>query len=445
MSGYCRVTVTGPERWADLALPGTVPVATILPQVIWVCSPDPEGTDSAGWALTTARGESVQPEVSLESQGVVDGDVLLLHRETARDRPAQVDDVRGAVEDRIDESAHIWRPSTTFAFGLLLAAIGPLAVLAVMMYLRPAGANVSVAALGALMSLGLMGYAGQRSMTTIGHVVLGAACLWGAGTAVLAVDLLSGAPQPLVLAAFACIGALVIAAIGWMIDELGLVYLAAIGVVTVAAGVLAAVGIFVDAAQGVRAVVVLLVLGVGVLPRIALAMGGLAGLDYEVRQVGQVDTERFEEDLTSSDRLLLGMVLGGAVSVTAAVPLLVVVGGALPDLLLAALVSLLMVFRSRLFDRISHVLPLRLGGVLGLGVAALGSIGPLPAIAPWLPALILAAGAAVAVLSGVRLADVPRASLRRTLNAVEIVVVIAMCGVTAWAMGLFHWVAALTA
>ncbi|WP_338022796.1 EsaB/YukD family protein [Allosalinactinospora lopnorensis] len=41
MSGYCRVTVTGPQRWADLALPGTVPVATILPQVVWVCSPTP--------------------------------------------------------------------------------------------------------------------------------------------------------------------------------------------------------------------------------------------------------------------------------------------------------------------------------------------------------------------------------------------------------------------
>ncbi|WP_338022797.1 type VII secretion integral membrane protein EccD [Allosalinactinospora lopnorensis] len=381
--------------------------------------------------------------MSLESQGIVDGDVLLLHRETAEDRPAHVDDVRGAVEDRIDETARIWRSSTTFAFGLLLAATGPLAALAVMTYLRPTPANVSVAAVGALLSLGM--YAVQRSMATIGHVLLVAACVWGAGSAMLTVDLLSGEPQPLVLAAASCVAALFVAAIGWMVDELGLVYLATIGTITLAAGVLAAVGIFVDAAQGVRAAVVLLVLGVGVLPRVALAMGGLAGLDYEVRHVGQVGTERFEEDLGNSDRLLLGTLLGCAVSVTAAAPLLVAVGGGLPDVLLAGLVSLLMVFRSRLFDRISHVLPLRLGGVLGAGVAALGSITLLPAIAPWLPALVLAAGAAVAVLSGVRLADVPRASLRRTFNAVEIVVIIALCGVTAWAMGLFHLVAALTA
>ncbi|RNL84367.1 type VII secretion integral membrane protein EccD [Halostreptopolyspora alba] len=438
------MTVTGPERWADLALPGTVPVATVLPQVIGVCSPDTEGTDPAGWTLTTGGGEPVRSEVSLESQGIVDGDVLLLHRETARERPAHVDDVRGAVEDRVDETARIWHPSTTLAFGLVLAALGPLAVLAVMTRLSPSAGNVSVAAAGALVTLGLTWYALHRSMATIGHVLLTTTCLWGASTAVLTLDLVVTTPQPLVVAAVACVGALVFAAVGWVINELGLVYVTVLGMGAVAAGALAAVGMFVDAAQGVRAVAALLVLGVGVLPRIALAMGGLAGLDYEVRHVGQVDTDRFDADLTSSDRLLLGMVLGGATGVTVASVLLVLVGGGWPDLLLAALVSLLLVFRSRLFDRISHVLPLRIGGVLGLGVAALGTTTLLPAIAPWLPALALVAGTAVAVLSGVRLADVPRASLRRTLNAVEIVLVIALCGATAWAMGLFHWVAALT-
>src|SRR5690606_41316366 len=50
------------------------------------------------------------------------------------------------------------------------------------------------------------------------------------------------------------------------------------------------------------------------------------------------------------------------------VALLALTGEGARDLLLAALVSLVLLLRSRLFDRVAHVLPIRLGGVLGLAV-----------------------------------------------------------------------------
>lgn len=443
MSGYCRVKVAGPQRWADLALPGTVPVAGLLPQVIGVCSPEAEGTRPAGWTLVDGAGVPVPPEGTLESAGVVDGDVLTLRPVTAPERPAHVDDVRGAVEDRVDEGGGIWDPSATFAFGLLVAGTGPLAMLGVMEYLRPAGGNIGVALAGALFTLALTVFAGRRGMRTVADVLLGLACLWGAATAVLTVLLVSG-PHPPALAAFGCAGALLVAAVGWAVEESGLAYVAALGVLAAAAGVLAGVGMVTDPAQGVRAMAVALVLVVGALPRVALAMGGLSALDYEVRHAGQVETGRFEETLTSSDRLLHGLVLGAAVATALTVPLLAVVGGRVQDVLLAALVAVLMVFRSRLFDRVRHALPLRLGGTLGLGAAAIGAYPLVPALGPWLPAATLAAGAVLALLSWVRLAEVPRASLRRTLNGVEIVAVIALCAVLAWAMGLFDLVARLT-
>ncbi|WP_026123988.1 type VII secretion integral membrane protein EccD [Nocardiopsis chromatogenes] len=443
MSGYCRVKVAGPQRWADLALPGTVPVASLLPQVIEVCSPEADGTRPAGWALVDGAGDPVPPEGTLESAGVRDGAVLTLRPMTAPGRPAHVDDVRGAVEDRVDESGGIWDPSATLAFGLLLAGTGPLAVLGAMEYLRPSPGNIGVAAAGALFTLVLAVFAGRRRMRTVAAVLLGAACLWGAAVGALSVLLVSGA-QPLALAAFGLAGALLVSAIGWALDESGLAYLSALGVLTAAGGVLAGVGMFTDPAQGVRAAAVALVLAVGALPRLALAMGGLSGLDYEVRHSGQVETGRFEETLTSSDRLLFGLVLGTAAAGALTVPLLAAVGGGPPDVLLAALVAVLLVFRSRLFDRIRHALPLRLGGALGLGAAAIGAYGLLPAAGPWLPALALAAGAVLALLSRIRLAEVPRASLRRTLNGIEVVVVIAACAVLAWSMGLFALVARLT-
>ncbi|WP_141921977.1 type VII secretion integral membrane protein EccD [Haloactinospora alba] len=443
MRGYCQVTVTGPQRWADLALPDAVPVASLLPQIIRACSPEAEGTQAAGWTLATSEGTAIPLEDSLEKAGVADGTVLLLSKEPPRTRPSHVDDVRGAVEDRVDENSRIWGSATTLAFGLLAGGLGPLAVLGVMSYLHPHPGNLAVAAGGSLFCLALMVLASRRSMTAVAHVLFAAACAWGAAMAALTVLVVTNEPDPLIPAAFACAGALLIATIGWWVDELGLPYLAALGVTTAAGGVLCGVGVVVDAAQGVRSLALLLALGVGALPRTALAMGGLSGLDYEVRHAGQVGTRRFEENFTSSDRLLLGFVVGSTASAAAAVALLVGIGGRPQDALMAALVSLLLVLRSRLFDRVSHVLPLRLAGVLGLGYTAVASLDMFPPIAPWLPTIALATGAALAVVSWVRLAEVPRASLRRVLNGVEIAVVIALCAATAWAMGLFDLVQSL--
>ncbi|WP_150248688.1 type VII secretion integral membrane protein EccD [Nocardiopsis deserti] len=444
MSGYCRVTVTGPERWADLALPGTVPVATLMPRILEVCAPEDEGTEPAGWTLTTVEGEPVHPDQPLESAGVYDGDVLMLGRRTAQGRPAHVDDVRGAVEDRVDATAHIWNPATTLAFGLLVAAIGPLLLLGLMMRLSPSAWHMGIASAGTLFTVAVMLLAARRPLPAVAHVLFATACAWGAVTAVLAANLLTDA-NLLVLAAFALSGALLVAVIGWTMHETGLAYICALGVVAVTAGVLVVVGVFVEPAQGARSMGLVLALCVGALPRVAMVMGGLSGLDYEVGRSGQVTTERFEDTFGNTDRILLGIVLGAAVSGGATTVLLAYLATGLPDLLLCVLLSLLLVLRSRLFDRIRHVLPLRLAGVLGLGAAGVAAVGEYPFLAPWLPLVVLVAGIVLGVLSWVRLTDVPRASLRRLLNWTEILVIIAMCAVFAWGMGLFAFVERMTA
>ncbi|GAA4932532.1 hypothetical protein GCM10023224_10900 [Streptomonospora halophila] len=446
MSGYCRVTVTGPQRWADLALPGTVPVASLLPQVVRVCSPETDGLEPAGWTLTTAGGAAVRPDSTLEHAGVLDGDVLLLRRETAPERPAFVDDVRGAVEDRVDGAARIWRAPVGLAFGLVLAAVGPLLLAAAMAVVRQSPIDLAVAPVGLLVSLGALWLAARRSMTGVAHAVLAAACGWGALTAALAALQISGsaAPAPVVPAAFACAGALAAAAAGWWVHSTALPYLAALGVAAVAAGVLVAVGLFVDGPLGTRVMAVLLVLGVGALPRLALSMGGLSGLDYEVRHVGQTDTARFEESMANSDRLLLGALLGSVATAVAMVLLLVATGDGRADLVLAALVSFVLLMRSRLFDRVRHVLPLRVGGVLGLAAAAVGAAAGTELMLALLPAAALATGAAAAAVSWVEPAEVPRASLRRILNGVEVVAVVGLCVATAWALGLYALVTSIS-
>lgn len=443
MSGYCRVTVTGPQRWADLALPGSVPVATLMPRIIDVCAPDGESTEPASWNLTTVDGHPVRLEEPLEDTGVYDGDVLILDRVVAPGRPEHVDDVRGAVEDRIDETAWIWNSSTTLSFGLLVGAIGPLLMLALTLWTSPSPWLLAIASLGTLFTIGAMLLAARRPLPAVAHALFATACVWGAMMAVLAARFVA-APPSLVMAAIALSGALLAAVVGWALHETGLAYIAGFTTVVLTAGALVMVGIFVNPVQGARAMGIALGLCVGALPRVAMVMGGLSGLDYEVGRSGQVATDRFEETHGNTDRLLLGITMGVAVSGGAVTALLAYLGTGLPDLLLCGLLGLLLVLRSRLFDRIRHVLPLRLAGVAGLGVTGLAVANTYPSFGPWLPAAALVAGVLVSVLSWVKLNDVPRASFRRVLNWVEILVIMALFGICSWGMGLFDFVADMT-
>ncbi|WP_017615549.1 type VII secretion integral membrane protein EccD [Nocardiopsis salina] len=443
MSGYCRVTVTGPQRWVDLALPGSVPVATLMPRIIDVCAPDEESTEPASWNLTTVDGQPVRLEEPLEGAGIYDGDVLVLDRAVAPGRPEYVDDVRGAVEDRVDETAWIWNPRTTLSFGLLAGAIGPLVMLALMLWTAPSPGFLAVAALGTLFTIGAMLLAARRPLVAVSHVLFSTACVWGAVTAVLVARFFVTA-NPLVMGAIALSGALLVAVVGWALHETGLAYIAGFTAVALSAAVLVVVGLFVEPVQGARAMGIALALCVGALPRVAMVMGGLSGLDYEVGRSGQVATDRFEETHDNSDRLLLGITMGVAVSGGAVTALLAYLGTGLPDLLLCGLLGLLLVLRSRMFDRIRHVLPLRLAGVAGIGAAGMAVVQTYPVFGPWLPAAALVAGVLLTVLSWVKLNDVPRASLRRILNWMEILVIMALFVICAWGMGLFDFVARMT-
>ncbi|WP_431870694.1 type VII secretion integral membrane protein EccD [Nocardiopsis eucommiae] len=444
MSGYCRVTVTGPDRWADLLLPGGVSVAALMPQVVRVCSPSDDGLQSARWNLVAVDGTPIPSAGSLTDAGVRDGDVLLLDRVTGPDRPSFVDDVRGTVEDRVDERAWLWKPSTTFGFGLALAALGPLALMVAMVLVRTSALDLAVSVLGLLTALGVLWLAGSRSLTGVAHAAQVAACGWGALTTVLAVlGVGAVAPAPIVLVLFACFGALAASVGGWALAHFLLPHLAGLAVVTAAMVLLVGFGLFTDGPMAVRLLAVLLALGIGAVPRMALALGGLSGLDYEVRQVGRTDNERFEESLANSDRMLTGTILGVSATVTISVGLLAFTGDARRDLVLAALVSLALLMRSRLFDRVSHVLPVRLTGALGLAVTGVAAADAHPWLSEALPALALVLCVAVAALSAIRLTDVPRASLRRVLNGVEIAVVAGMCVAAVWALGVYEVVSTI--
>ncbi|MBQ1083457.1 type VII secretion integral membrane protein EccD [Nocardiopsis sp. B62] len=444
MGGYSRVTVSGPQRWVDLALPDTVPVAALMPKILGVCLPEEEGNEAAGWVLTTPEDHVLRFEDSLGAAGIADGDVLMLRRETAPSRPQYVDDVRGAVEDRVDESSGFWSHSTTFAFGLLFSALVPLLVLAVMSWLRPSAVYPGVAALGLILTLLQVVVARRRAMHVIADILFVTSAGWGGAVGSLLGFVVTAEPQTQNILILGLAGALIASGVAWTVDQAGLPCLTALAFICLTGGALTAVTLFLDIQQGARALALVLVLCIGGLPRLALVMGGLSALDYRVVNSGGVPTERFEETLNTSDRLLLGVVLGSAVSATAVVSLLLWSGEGTPDSLLVLTLSFLLLLRSRLFARIRHVLPLRVGGVTGVVLSLLHLVQVVPMVAVWIPIFTLSVGAVTAAVSWIKLDDVPQASVSRVLNWIELGLVMVAFATTAWGMGLFSYVADMT-
>ncbi|CUR60654.1 putative type VII secretion system protein EccD [metagenome] len=94
MPAPLRLTVTGERRRADLVVPGTVPVAELLPDLAELVGVDEVAT---ALILMTTTGEVLQSGSGLEAQGVIDGAVL--HLTSTVPRPMVVhDDLVEAVE-----------------------------------------------------------------------------------------------------------------------------------------------------------------------------------------------------------------------------------------------------------------------------------------------------------------------------------------------------------
>ncbi|MBE1532090.1 type VII secretion integral membrane protein EccD [Actinomadura algeriensis] len=439
--GYRRVTVAGPRRRTDLLLPGGVPVAALLPRLMALCVPDRDGDEPAAWRLTRLDGRPVPPGGSLDAAGVADGEVLTLHPRAVRVPPPEVEDVRGAVEDRVDEGTWLWGPRATFGFAIVLAAAGPLAVAVragwATTWDLPAGTAAGRAACAfaaALLAVLAAWSCGGRPV--LARIVLGAGCLWGALAAGLAAAAATVPAAPAVTA-LAATGALAVAALAWAREPAALPFAAGSAVAVAAAGVVSAGGLLGEPAHGLRTAAVLLVLAAGALPRAAMTLGGLAGADQRAREHGRVPAGQVEARLHATEGILVGALAGTGGAAAAAIVLLTT--GGFRDQVLAGVVSLALVLRSRLFDRGAHVLCLRVAGVAGLGAAGFAAAADTAGgrLADWSPGLALAVAAVIAGLSAVPLPRVPRARLRRVLDWTELLVIVAMVAAAAAAYGTF--------
>lgn len=439
---YSTVTVVGPRATRDLALPDDLPVAELLPQLLRHTGPEEPDEDGTGWALSTIDGTTYAPADTLAAHPVADGGVLLLRDATATALPDTVEDVRDAVEDAIDASGARWDPGT----GRLLA-IGTAGLLVAAAAFSP-GADAAILLTGGLVSLlaVLMAWWSARQHDLMTHLALTGGVLWAGRVGYTAVDVLApdGSAHPATRLIGAGLAALVLIVAARAGARLATAY--AVGIACALA--LAAFTWALWAHMGltaVRAQTLIVLIGLfalALVPRLAMASAGLFALDRDVRSGEPTTDVHLARRLEATDARLTGAVAGLA-AITAAAAALLAANADTWAALMGTGAALALLTRSRIFELVRHVAPLRLTGMAALAWAAWRWIDHSEPLLAWLPALAVLAGLAYVSVASVSRSAVSAAWWRRVVAVAETILVAAMIVLAGHLAGLYAMVAGI--
>lgn len=441
-TAYSRVTVVTDQRTIDLALPSALPLADVMPQIMRYAAPEREDSTATAWTLARIGGPTLPLVQTLEDAGVLDGEVLELRSHRDDVSPALVEDVRDAVEDTVDAAGGVWSTTTTRSAVVLGGSLLLAVWAAVSFLLDPVEGSSTwtrldgVVGAGAAVATLLLAtwWAARFARSLDAQVAAAAALLWGflLGRAIAEpVPETVGLMVAVAVAAAVAGAARLLTAAATAHAAFAVVVLAAVllqGAATTLAGI--------EAMQGVRALPVLALLIVGVLPRVSLSVGGLASADYRVRHVGQLDLAALRRRYQASNDVLIGALLGIA-AVVAALGIVLDLSSEPWDRTLAVVVTVAALLRSRVFSRIQHVLPLRLAAGVVAVAAAVATAAADADLSPFLVPATAALVAAAVGVGSISISEISRARVKRTLNIVEFLVVVTMLVVLAGALGLY--------
>jgi type VII secretion integral membrane protein EccD len=427
---FSRVTLVGERQRVDAVLPSDEPVGRLLPDVLRLVGDSVESPPHLR-QLVTADGGVLSWDGTLAGAGIPDGAVLtVVHADNAPPAPV-VHDVTEEAADDVDLRSWRWGPralrwtaTALTAVALFVAGaltVGPLGA-------ESAAVVMGVAAAALVLGGGLLGRLVQEpagTAVTVGGGTLGVLAVWTAANAhqwdtwarwggiflvAAAVLAFLGVTSPLGRGGVLGAGSAVVLTTAWMV----------LGATDLPLGRLAAV-------LSVGSVVLL-----GLLPRLALSISGLAGLDDRRSAGAPVSRHDVETALAATHRGLIVATLAAALSGAVAGYLL----AGRPDrwtVPLALLLTVVLASRSRTFPLIAQVVALQVAAVVVLfGLVTTWADRAYDSL---LPALVVAAAAAgpLAVLA-TRPPEHVRVRLRRIADRLEAVAVIGMIPV---AIGVF--------
>jgi len=484
-AGLARVTVSSPQRRVDVALPETVALAELLPELLSHAGEAlaDAGEQHGGWLLRRADGRVLALRTSLAAQGVRDGEVLHLVPARADWPELEYDDVVEAIAAGARRQGVGWSGPATRVAGLGTAGVALATGLAAVLRAGPPWPVPAAVALGTAAVLLVAGVLAARAYGAagVGATLAGYALpyAFAGGLLLLAGSARpagpggaagSGGPVPAGSAVSAVFGAPQL-----LVGSVALVLAALLGamaagaelrvfVAGVSAGAVGAVGALValwsDAsgasgpAVAAAVVLTLLVVGVAGVPLLAIRLGRLpvpavatpADLADSGRGLpAQPDRAQVFAAVAQADEMLTGMLLGLAVCGAAAGAVLAFSAG-FAGRLLVAVAAVAFLLRARLFVTVRQRLPLLGLGVFGLAaLAGSAAFGARPAGYPAaaLVALLVVAALVVAV-AGTRYAvRAPSPYLGRAADLLDAVCVVAVLPIACAVLGLYSLVSRL--
>ena len=132
-SGLVRVTIASGSRRVDLVLPGSIPVAELVPELARSVGLLDASTVYGGYRLVTQEGRILVNNAGLTMQGIEDGGLLTVTAGVDDKAPRVYDDMVEAMADVVENELKPWEPAagrrTALGAGSILLGLGALALL----------------------------------------------------------------------------------------------------------------------------------------------------------------------------------------------------------------------------------------------------------------------------------------------------------------------------
>ena len=189
----CRLTVCGPGRSAELAVPVHVPLIDLLPALIGHLGDSlaDAGLEHGGWVLQRLGDPRLREELSVAALGLRDGDVVHLRPRAEQLPPLDFDDLIDGIATGISARSDRWQPdmSRRLLAGLLAA---PLAAGLALLAGHVGRLSDLLAVAMAVVLIGLTAVSSRALADLLAADIFGAAAIGYAGLAGAELPLLRG-------------------------------------------------------------------------------------------------------------------------------------------------------------------------------------------------------------------------------------------------------------
>jgi type VII secretion integral membrane protein EccD len=431
------LSVTSGTRRADLGIPGSIPVAEIIPDLARELGVLDAHSASMGYRLVRSDGHAIEGDRSLAAQGIEDGSVLSLEPNRPDDEKVY-DDVVEAVADLVETQFTPWTPAHSAGTAIGAAVVLFLAAAYALFTARDSGILISaLAGVCALLLVGaaaVLAHVRQQPSAAValaftavayagvsGFAALPDVPLWGEGL------LYAGA------------GVTVVGVLGAVAVTRHQLLVATNAVVGLAMVVLGSLSHFLGwGLAPVAAVTFVVAAAVGnVLPWMGISSSRLTThppkSDLEIfSDVPEIERDQVRRQVAAGHELMIALGVASAAVMVLCTPQVVATGVSGALLVFVGFVATLL--RTRHSRTRTTVLIAMIAGVAGIAVAAVAAAQTHP---EWRPVLALALAGAAALVVGMALI-LPRTRLQlgRIADAVEGVALVALVPLAAFAAGI---------